>query len=145
MTRVTLPPIRPSPHHPLSWLLEPLTEDPSFITKRMFGSHAVYLHGRLMLALFPRGDPPWNGILVATDRRHHASLQEEFTALTPHSVLGKWLHLRDDRDDFEQIAEKLIERVLADDLRFGVTSKQLRTRKRAPSVKKTRSRSRKKR
>ena len=88
---------------PFEWLIEPFFDDPSFVVRPMFGAHACYLRGRLVLVLAGRHQEPWHGILVPTEREHHESLRRELPALTPHEVLGKWLYLSASGDSFEEI------------------------------------------
>ena len=62
----------------------------------MFGGLAVYLFERQMLLLVEptkSGRWNWHGVLVCTDYQHHASIQAEFPALTPHAILRKWLFI----------------------------------------------------
>jgi hypothetical protein len=81
-----------------------------------------------MLAL-AAGDPPWDGVLVATAREHHAALRALVPALGAHPVLGKWLYLPAATDGFERAARVLAELALADDPRLGVEpSMRLRRR-----------------
>jgi hypothetical protein len=105
--------------HPYGDLVETLARESSFLTRVMFGCLACYAHGRLMLALAD-GDPPWDGVLVATDRKHHAALQAFVPALCVHPVLGKWLYLPAAADSFEPAARMLAELALSDDPRLGV-------------------------
>ena len=86
----------------LSWILEPLEDLDTYLTKRMFGGLAAYLDGKMiaLLAESP-GDREWkgqtfdfeiwDGLLIPTSREHHESLQKEFPYLLNHPVLGKWL------------------------------------------------------
>ena len=69
--------------HPYAWLWEPLEEDPTFVLRSMFGTKAAYLSGRLTLC-FSASEEPWRGLLVCTDRAHHAALTAEFPELTAH-------------------------------------------------------------
>src|SRR5262245_2664821 len=99
----------------------------------MFGCLACYAHGRLMVAL-AAGDPPWDGVLVATAREHHGALRALVPALSSHPVLGKWLYLPAAADGFERAARMLAELALADDPRIGVEpSVRSRKRPRTPS------------
>jgi len=52
----------------------------SFVLGSMFGTKVVYLDGRLALCFSARTEP-WRGVLVCTEREHHASLKREFPAL----------------------------------------------------------------
>jgi hypothetical protein len=89
----------------------------------MFGCLAAYVHGRLMAVAADR-EAPWNGLLVPTSKEHHASLIKDFPALSPHPVLGKWLFLRSDHEDFEEIASIVIEVMAEGDPRLGVEPKE---------------------
>ena len=108
-------------------VVERVTEDESFVTRTMFGAVACYLHGRLVL-LLADGDPPWDGILVATSRDHHDALRAELPALRVHPVLGKWLYLPADADAFEDDGRRLAALALADDPRVGVEPRPRRRR-----------------
>ena len=113
--------------HPYGDLVEALARESSFVTRVMFGCLACYAHGRLMLALAD-GDPPWDGVLVATDRAHHGALQAVVPALCVHPVLGKWLYLPAAADAFEPAARLLAELALSDDPRLGVEPSARRRR-----------------
>ena len=109
-------------------VVEAVTEDESFVTRAMFGAVACYLHGRLAL-LLADGDPPWDGILVATAREHHAALRAELPALRVHPILGKWLYLPAEGDSFEEDGRRLAALALADDPRVGVEPRPRRRRR----------------
>jgi hypothetical protein len=108
--------------HPYAWLWEPLETDVSFVLRSMFGTKAVYLDGKLMLCFAAR-DEPWHGVLVATDRTHHASLIAEIPLLSPHPILPKWLYLPDSEDGFDRAAERLVSLARQRDARIGVVPK----------------------
>ncbi|HTO05406.1 MAG TPA: hypothetical protein VL069_16980 [Opitutus sp.] len=108
--------------HPHAWLWEPLETMPSFVVRAMFGTKAVYLDGKLVLC-FSAQTEPWRGVLVCTDRIHHASLHAEFPALKPHPILPKWLYLRESVDEFESVAACLVKKVQSRDERIGVLPK----------------------
>jgi hypothetical protein len=105
--------------HPYGDAVEALTREESLVTRAMFGCLACYVHGRLMLAL-AAGDPPWDGVLVATAREHHGALRALVPALRVHPVLRKWLYLAAAEDGFEREARRLAELARADDPRVGV-------------------------
>ncbi|MBI2350102.1 MAG: hypothetical protein HYV00_01215 [Deltaproteobacteria bacterium] len=109
--------------HPFHWVVEPLLEEPSYIERAMFGCRGCYLYGRLVLVLAARGEEPWNGLLVPTEREHQQSLGSEHKNLAVHPVLKKWLYLPESKEDFEEAARALVECVLANDLRIGVEPK----------------------
>ena len=114
------------PVHSYAWLWEPLEAEPSFVLRAMFGTKAAYLGGRLVLCFSTRAEP-WRGILVATERQHHASLIQEFPGLSPHPILPKWLYLPDAISNFESVAERLVRLVRQRDARIGVTPNPKRT------------------
>lgn len=107
------------PLHPYQWLWEPVEQESSFVIRAMFGAKALYLHG-LMMVCFCVGKEPWRGLLLCTDKTHHASLIAEFSSLRPHPVLGKWLYLPESANDFESTAKRLIRLAQSRDLRLGV-------------------------
>lgn len=113
---------RPRPVHPHQWLWEPLETDPSFVLRSMFGAKAAYLDGRLMVC-FCASKEPWCGLLVCTDRSHHAPLRTEFPELTPHPILPKWLYLSESAETFERTAQRLVMLARRRDPRLGVTPK----------------------
>jgi hypothetical protein len=114
--------------HPYQWLWEPLESDPTFLLRPMFGGKAAYLDGRLTL-YFSAKKEPWRGVLVCTDRVHHASLLADHPELAPHSILPKWLYLPESADRFESVAERLVLLAKHRDPRLGV-SPQPKKRKR---------------
>ena len=105
--------------HPYAWLWEPLETDASFVLRAMFGAKAVYLDGKIMFCFMAKTEP-WRGILVCTDRSHHAALQAEFLPLTPHPVLPKWLYLPETDNAFERIGARLVALARRRDPRIGV-------------------------
>ena len=109
--------------HPLQWVIEPLEEEPSYIAKAMFGCRGCYLFGRLVLVLASRGREPWTGLLLPTEKKHHASLRREHHGLVTHPILKKWLYLPESNDEFEERASALVESILTNDSRIGVEPK----------------------
>jgi hypothetical protein len=105
--------------HPFQWLLESVETEPSFFQKPMFGCQAVYLFGKLVLVLAAQ-EEPWNGLLVCTSREFHSVLIDDYPALEPHPVLGKWLYLAQAHDSFEETAQQLIQQIIKNDPRIGV-------------------------
>lgn len=115
----------------LTWLLEPLEDDPSFATKRMFGGLAVYFNDLMVLLLAEsEGDREWkgqrfdfdiwNGLLCPTDRVHHDSLCAEFPSLVAHPILGKWVFLPLSDSNFEALAQRIVFQICKKDHRFGI-------------------------
>ena len=112
-------------------MVEPLAEEPSYIEKAMFGCKGCYLHGRLVLVLAARGNKPWNGLLLPTERKHQPTLRRDHKQLISHPVLKKWLYLPESNEDFEEAARAIVERILDNDARIGVErSGKARTRQR---------------
>jgi hypothetical protein len=111
--------------HPHAWLWEPLESDATFVLRSMFGAKAAYLGGKLMLC-FTASEEPWRGVLVCTEREHHASLRAEFPALIPHSILPKWLYLPEASSAFDRIAERLVALARQRDPRLGIIPKPRR-------------------
>ncbi len=105
----------------LLWLLEPLLDDPRFVPRKLFSFDAAYLDGKLYVTVND-GEEPWSGLLVCTSRDHHAALVREFPQLTPHKVLGKWLHLSQTHPEFETVATEIVALALRRDRRMGVAS-----------------------
>jgi hypothetical protein len=120
-------PGRVRPVHPYAWIWEPLESDPTFVLRAMFGAKAAYLDGKLMLC-FCAGDEPWRGLLVCTDRYHHAALVAEFPELAPHPILPKWLYLPEAADSFERAAPRLVVLARRHDPRIGVIPKPKTTK-----------------
>jgi hypothetical protein len=109
----------PRQPHPLLWLVESLSDHPSFANRAMFGGRAIHYGGRFVLYLTMQ-EEPWRGVLVPTERGHHPALVAEFPALAPHPVLGKWLYLPESSPGFEDDAHKLVRLVHALDQRIGI-------------------------
>jgi hypothetical protein len=113
--------------HRYEWLWEPLEADATFVLRSMFGAKAAYLDGKLMLC-FCAGEEPWRGVLVCTDRPHHAALLVEFPVLSPHPILPKWLYLPESADRFEPLATRLVTLARRRDPRLGVLPKPRKAR-----------------
>jgi hypothetical protein len=123
---------KPKRVHPYQWLWEPLEADSTFVLRPMFGGKAAYLDGRLML-YFTAKQEPWQGVLVCTDRVHHAALIAEFPELSPHPILPKWLYLTESADRFELVAERLVALAKHRDARLGVSPRPKRRKRLASS------------
>ena len=117
--------------HPFQWLWEPLEDDPTFVLRSMFGGRAAYLDGRLAL-YFAAETEPWRGLLVCTDRTHHAALIADFPALAPHPILPKWLYLPESAEGFETAARQLVALARRRDPRIGIEP-NLKKRRRSTS------------
>ncbi len=117
--------------HRHAWLWEPMERDPRFLLRSMFGAKAAYLDGKLMLC-FCAGEEPWRGLLVCTDRTHHAALRADFPVLTPHPILPKWLYLPEAADAFDRTGPRLVALALHRDARLGVSPRPRQGRTRRP-------------
>ena len=105
--------------HPLQWLAEAVSDEPTFVLKAWFGGRTIMLHGMHKLFLSTQGEP-WQGVLVCTFHEHQESLLAEFPALIKHPVLGKWLYLPETAETFERDAKKLVQLAKARDPRIGI-------------------------
>jgi len=105
---------------------EPLEADPTFLLRPMFGTKAVYLHGKIVLCFSTR-EEPWRGVLVATERAYHASLLVEIPSLRPHPILPKWLYVPESSARFESTVERLVQLVRKQDPRIGVVPRAKKT------------------
>ena len=109
--------------HPLRWVVEPLMGEESYRERPMFGARGCYLDDRLVLVLCSRGQEPWEGLLVPTERHFHGSLLEDLPELHVHPVLGKWLYLCEAQPEaFEATALQLVDLIKEGDTRIGVKS-----------------------
>lgn len=115
----------------LEYLLEPIAEQFGFYTKRMFGGLAVYLDDKMVLVLMEDKQTKeyrgvsypyaiWNGLMVPTERSEHESLMADYSSLVPHVVLGKWLFLSLEDNEFEDQSERIVDAIKARDPRFGI-------------------------
>ena len=97
------------------------------ITKRMFGCVAIYIEGRIVLALREREDQPEdNGVWLVTVKKYHKSLQLDFPSLRTIKLFGarvsNWQLLPADCDEFEESVIKVCELVMDGDSRIGKLS-----------------------
>ena len=116
------------------WICQALEDDPSFLTKRMFGGLAVYLFGRQMMILVEptrTGRWKWHGVLICTERAHQLAIIEEFPQLAPHDILKKWLYIDSRHEDFEPTMQRVAEAVKRDDHRFGIHPHARKEKKRS--------------
>jgi hypothetical protein len=114
------------------WIFEAFSGHSTFFTKSMFGGLAAYVFERQMLLLVEptkSGRWNWHGVLVCTGYQHHASIQAEFPALTPHGVLRKWLFIDSTHEDFESTMDGVAQRVAGNDSRFGILPASPRPRR----------------
>ena len=124
----------------LEYFCEPLMEDPSYFSKRMFGGLAVYYRDLMTFVLVESpGDREWkdqkfdfdlwNGVLVCTSREHHEMLVSHCPGLRSHPVLGKWLYLPMSEDAFEPEFEALVELTQKGNAGIGIVPGQKKRKK----------------
>lgn len=125
----------------LEVFFEPLQDDLSYFSKRMFGGLAIYYLDLMCFCLMEspgdreyRGEnfdyDIWNGVMVCTDFVHHDSLIKDFPGFENHPVLKKWLYLPQSHEDFESTIESVVESTLKGDERIGIVpSKKKRKNK----------------
>jgi hypothetical protein len=112
---------------PFNFVLENLfSTEP--IVRPMFGCHAVYVRGKIVLVLRDKKDHTLdNGIWIATKVEHHASLQLELPSMRSIHFLGKaptnWQNLPADSIDFEESALHVCALILKNDSRVGTIPK----------------------
>lgn len=110
--------------HSYEWIVEELREKPGYYEKNMFSCRACYFLYRLCLVLADNEEEEWNGLLVPTSKEHHLSLIEQFSQLTSHPVLGKWLFISSQDESFEEVSLEIAKLVLLKDHRIGVFPKE---------------------
>lgn len=92
----------------------------------MFGCHAIYTEGKILLILRKKNDhTEANGVWIATGKEHHESLKKELPSLQSVYILSEgksetnWQMIHEDADDFEESAVKICEMILRNDKRIG--------------------------
>jgi hypothetical protein len=85
---------------------------------------AVYVKEKIVMVLRDKlKDTADNGVWLATTEEHHESLRREFPNMRSIKVLGKavtgWQVLPADAPDFEEVALRACELILAGDPRIG--------------------------
>ena len=115
-------------------LLHPL----EITIKPMFGCHAIYSGGKILLIVRKKQDhEDANGVWIATRKEHHDSLRKELPNMKSVYVLsdGKnetgWQMIREDEDDFEESVTKICEMILNKDQRIGKIPKAKRKKVKA--------------
>ena len=128
---------KPIPH---DFILEQL-DSLSLHAKPMFGCTAVYVGERIVLILRERKDyVADNGVWLATEPEHHASVREQFPSLRPIGMFdGKtsWLNLPAEASDFEESVLTMCELATKRDPRIGKIPDSKKKKKPAASKKAT--------
>lgn len=133
----------------LEHFCEPMMEDSSYFSKKMFGGLAIYYNDLMTFVLVETpGDREWrgqkydfdlwNGVLICTSREHHEGLRSQFPSLTNHPVLGKWQYLPISVPSFEQDFEGLVQNAVDRDPKIGIVPglKKRSSKKKSVSKKK---------
>ena len=107
--------------------------------KPMFGCHAIYANGKILLIVRKKEDhTDANGVWIATGKEHHESLKKVLPSMQSVYILsdGKgetgWQMIHEDADDFEESVTKICELILKGDERIGKVPK---ARKKIPGPK----------
>lgn len=117
----------------LEWIEELLPRDT--IKKSMFGGYAYYLNNQLVLVLFESKTDKqyknqkfdfliWNGCLFPVEKKNQQKARHLFPILFPHPVLGKWLYLPLETENFEEIASKIVKKAILKPEIFGTIPKE---------------------
>jgi len=99
----------------------------------MFGCHAVYVGGKIVLVLRHRdAHPATNGVWIATRKEHHGSLSPLFPSMRSIEFLGRgvtnWQVIPEEADDFESSVLTACDLILRGDRRIGTIPKPRRPR-----------------
>jgi hypothetical protein len=94
------------------------------IVRPMFGCHAVYVEGKIVLILRSKENDRYdNGVWLATTHEHHASLKKVFPQMRSIRLFGgatsSWQNLPANESDFEASATTACEMILKNDPRIG--------------------------
>ncbi len=123
----------PKPHRaiPYEFVLEALSPVSPF-THSLFSCLGVYVGDQIVLALRDRPtETQDNGVWLATTERHHESLRRELPSMRSIQLFGKevtgWQVLPADAPDFEEVALRACELIIARDPRIGKVPKAKRT------------------
>lgn len=92
----------------------------------MFGCHAIYSHGKILLIVRKKFDhADANGVWIATGKEHHESLKKEFPSMQSVYILSEgkgetnWQIIHENAEDFEESVIKICELILKGDERIG--------------------------
>jgi len=103
---------------PFDFILDLLYSIPIEV-KPMFGCHAIYSNGKILLIVRKKDDnADANGIWIATDKEHHDSLKKDLPSMQSVYILsnGKretnWQMIHDEAIDFEESVLKICNLIL---------------------------------
>ena len=111
---------------PFEFVLEALSSREP-IVKPMFGCHAIYVAGKIVLILRQKNNATHdNGVWIATSHDHHQSLKKLLPSLRSIKVFGEnggWQNVPEEAIDFEESVFKVCELILKNDARIGKVTK----------------------
>lgn len=109
---------------PFDFLLSYLPRN--IIIQPAIGMFYIYWNKKIILIARQTGkNPQHNGLWIATDRQHHASLKHDIPAIADFvfeegaEIASNWLLLNDGHDDFETAAIAVSELITKRDPRIG--------------------------
>ena len=113
---------------PFEFVLENLSRI-DVTVKAFFGCHSIYVGDKILLTLRNKKEHTEdNGVWIATEAEHHASLQKLFPNMRSIKVFGgpssNWQILPADADDFEESVILVCELILKRDARIGKIPKK---------------------
>jgi hypothetical protein len=103
------------------------------VVRPMFGCSAVYSGEKILAALRKKepGDPD-NGMWIATNHEHHASLKKDLPSMRTIQIFGVresgWQNIPEDADSFEEDVLKACDLILKGDQRIGKIPKTKKKR-----------------
>lgn len=120
--------VTPKKTIPFEFVLENLSRI-DFTVKAFFGCHSIYVGDKILLTLRNKTEhTDDNGVWIATEAEHHASLQKLFPNMRSIKVFGgpssNWQILPADADDFEESVILACELILKNDPRIGKIPKK---------------------
>ncbi len=125
---------------PYSFVIDNLTGLKTLL-KPMFGSYGIYSGEKILFILREKDKyPEDNGVWLATEPEHHASVREQFPSLRPIGMFdGKtsWLNLPAEASDFEESVLTMCELATKRDPRIGKIPDSKKKKKPAASKKAT--------
>lgn len=107
----------------LKWVESLLPED-GYRRKAMFGGFSYYIDDKIVLLTFesPGGSRKykgtsynfdfWNGCMFPVDHEFQEKALQQCPFLTPHPILPKWLYLPLATENFDDLVEEVLTRVL---------------------------------
>ena len=96
--------------------------------KSLFGGHAIYVGGRIVMITRKKDRfPEDNGVWIAVSEEYHESLKNEFPQLRKIKLLGsaswRWQVIPEELDNFETSVLHLCSLIVAGDKRIGKVTK----------------------